>query len=63
MDYEKGIVTLDNFRPLSYINNTHIKINIPLQNKNVFASRARILTIDTIDPDAIKLTIRDLTER
>ena len=63
VDYEKGIVTLDNFRPLSYINNTHIKLNIPLQNKNVFASRARILTIDTIDPDAIKLTIRDLTER
>ena len=63
IDYGSGLITLNNFRPLSYVNNSHIKINAPLQNKNIFASRSRILTIDTVDPSAITLTIRDLTEK
>ena len=63
INYETGVINLNNFRPLSYLNNSHIKINVPLQNKNVFADRSRILTVDGVDPSAITLTIRDITEK
>ena len=63
VDYENGIITLDNFSPISFVNGTNIKINVKLRDKNVFASRSRILTLDQNDPESVRLTIRDLTEQ
>tara|TARA_Y100001963_G_scaffold44358_1_gene62252 strand:+ start:11303 stop:13123 length:1821 start_codon:yes stop_codon:yes gene_type:complete len=62
IDYASGIINLQDFRPLSFIDNTHIKINVPLEKKNIFASKSRILTIDKFDSEAIRLSIKDIAE-
>ena len=62
IDYDTGVIELNDFRPISFINDSSIKINVPLQNKNIFATRSRILTIDSFDPSSVVLSIRDITE-
>ena len=59
VDYETGLVELKEFRPIAFIADSNIKINVQLADKNVFASRSRILTIDGSDPQAISLSIQD----
>ena len=59
IDYSTGTATLDKFRPIAFVRDSNIKINIDLAEKNIFASRSRILTIDKNDPDAIILSIED----
>ncbi len=59
IDYDTGTIELNNFRPIGFIRDANIKINAQLDEKNVFASRSRILTIDKNDPDAIVLSIQD----
>lgn len=59
VNYDTGLVELNEFRPISFLNDSNIKINVVLRDKNVFASRSRILTIDGNDPDAIRLSISD----
>ena len=62
IDYTNGVINLQDFRPLSFMDTTHIKLNVPLEKKNIFASRSRILTIDKFDSEAVRLTIRDISE-
>jgi hypothetical protein len=62
IDYKTGIIDLQDFRPVSFFEGVNIKINVPLQKKNIFASRSRILTIDKFDTDAVRLTIKDISE-
>ncbi len=59
VNYETGLVEMTEFRPIAFIADSNIKINVQLADKNVFASRSRILTIDGNDPQAISLSIQD----
>ncbi len=54
------MITLNNFRPISFVGDANIKINAPLKDKNIFANRSSILTIDKNDPLALVLTASKL---
>ena len=63
IDYNSGKLTLKEFRPLSYENNLDIRIDVPLRDKNVFASRSRIITLDKNDPNSVRISIEEMSDR
>ena len=56
IDYEKGIITLSEFNPVSVLN-TIIKFNCTPANKDILSERNSILVIDTENSDAINVTV------
>tara|TARA_Y100000593_G_scaffold90859_1_gene178239 strand:- start:20388 stop:22241 length:1854 start_codon:yes stop_codon:yes gene_type:complete len=63
IDYTTGKIVLNKFRPLSFLNNIDIRMNVPLKDKNVFANRSRILTMDSADPESLILSIEEMNDR
>jgi len=62
IDYGTGILKFSNFRPLSFINDSNIKLNVSLQHKDIFANRSNILTIDKNDSSAMILSVKNITD-
>ena len=63
INYNTGKITLKEFRPITFSNNTNIKLNVKLRDSNVFANRSRILTLDRDDPESVILSIEDMNNR
>jgi len=58
VDYDKGIVSLEKFKP-SAITDNILKINCVPRNKDILSERNSILSIDTADADSIKITVEN----
>lgn len=63
IDYNTGKIEIENFSPVSLKDKTHISVNVSTKNKNIFASRNQILTIDKNDNEALSLFIRKFSDR
>jgi len=63
IDYGTGKIELEGFNPISLKNTTYLSVNAPPKNKNIFASRSQILTIDKTDNDSLSLSISKLSEK
>ena len=62
IDYNQGMLTLHNFRPLFIPNNNFIRIFAPPQNDNIFATQKQIITLDDNDPESTTIEARTLSE-
>jgi hypothetical protein len=59
VNYTTGEIDINNFRPISFIGDSNIRINCKPANKNIFAKQSAILTIDKTDAEAVILTVED----
>ncbi len=58
VDYKSGKIDINAFAPLELISGSAIKIEVTPKSSNIFATRNQILTIDTTDDDALKVSVK-----
>ena len=62
LDYEKGVMNLKDFRPLSTPGTNHIRLTTTPRNNNIFATQRQILTLDSSDIESIQVETKTLLE-
>jgi hypothetical protein len=63
VDYDKGIITLIDFQPVSLFDSNPLSIYASPSNKDIYSQKNNLLTIDELDQNSIKIDIVSLPYR